>query len=153
MYMTRFIPSSLARFGLVGSLVAGLAGCTGSMGNPQGNSGSGGNNNSSSGSGGNKSGSGGSKASGSGGSNGSGTGGDPGGGGTISCAPGIPATTQLRRMLNREDVATVRDLLGLTTGYAGAMNGAPSAMLYADFDGPMVPDAWRIYQDVGAAIA
>jgi len=26
-------------------------------------------------------------------------------------------------------------------------------MLYADFDGPMVSDAWRIYQDVGAAIA
>jgi len=155
MHMTRSIPRSLARLGLVGSLVAGMAACTGSMGG-SGNSGSGGNN-SSSGSGGSKSnsGSGGSK-SGSGGNNGSsgnsGSGGDSGGGG-LSCSPGIPATTQLRRMLNREYDATVRDLLGVTSVAAGSMNGAPSAMLYADFDGPMVPDAWRIYQDVGAAIA
>ena len=153
MHMTRFIPRSLARslgtFGLVGSLVAGLAGCTGSMGSTEGSSGSGGNK-SSSGSGGNNagSGSGGSKSTGSGGTPGSG-----GGSGTIACAPGIPATTQLRRMLNREYDATVRDLLGLTTVNAGSTIGAPSTMLYADFDGPMVPDAWRIYQDVGAAIA
>ena len=153
MHMTRFIPRSLARslgtFGLVGSLVAGLAGCTGSMGSTEGSSGSGGNK-SSSGSGGNNagSGSGGSKSTGSGGTPGSG-----GGSGTIACAPGIPATTQLRRMLNREYDATVRDLLGLTSVNAGSTIGAPSTMLYADFDGPMVPDAWRIYQDVGAAIA
>jgi len=56
-------------------------------------------------------------------------------------------------MQNREYDATVRDLLGLTNLNAGSMVGAPSTMLYADFDGPMVPDAWRIYQDVGAAIA
>lgn len=173
MHMTRSIPRSLVRTGLVGALVAGMAGCTGSMGSAEGGAGSGGK--SSSGSGGSKSssGSGGSNGSGSGsggkpgsgsssggsngsgsssgGSNGSGTGGDSGG--AVTCAPGIPATTQLRRMLNREYDATVRDLLGLTTVNAGAMLGAPSTMLYADFDGPMVPDAWRIYQDVGAAIA
>jgi hypothetical protein len=56
-------------------------------------------------------------------------------------------------MLNREYDATVRDLLGVTSVGTGATTGPPSTMLYADFDGPMVPDAWRIYQDVGAAIA
>ena len=155
-----------------------MAGCTGSMGNTEGSSGG---SKSSSGSGGSKSssGSGGSNGSGSGGSNpssgtssggsngsgsggnsgsGSGSGGDNGSGsggsdGSLACAPGIPATTQLRRMLNREYDATVRDLLGLTNLNAGSMVGAPSTMLYADFEGPMVPDAWRIYQDVGAAIA
>ena len=49
--------------------------------------------------------------------------------------------------------ATVRDLLGVTSVGTGATAGLPSTLLYADFDGPMVPDAWRIYQDVGAQIA
>jgi hypothetical protein len=56
-------------------------------------------------------------------------------------------------MLNRQFDATVRDLLGVTSVGTGSSAGPPSTMLYADFDGPMVPDAWRIYQDVGAAIA
>jgi hypothetical protein len=135
----------------------------GSGGSSGSSSGSGGSSGSSSGSGGSKAGSGGSSGSssgsggstgsgsGSGGSTGSGSGGDSGG--TLACSPGIPATTQLRRMLNREYDATVRDLLGLTSVNAGSMLGAPSTMLYSDFEGPMVPDAWRIYQDVGAAIA
>jgi hypothetical protein len=159
MHMTRSIPRNFARLGLVGTLVAGMAGCTGSMGNTGENSGSGGSK-PSSGSGGSKAGSGGSNGSGSGsstgsssgGSNGSGSGGAPSDG-TVTCAPGIPATTQLRRMLNREYDATLRDLLGLTSVNAGTAMGAPSTMLYADFNGPMVPDAWRIYQSVGAAIA
>jgi len=152
MHMKRSIPRSLARLALVGAMAAGPVGCTGSMGNPgsggnSSGSGSGGSK-SSGGTGGNKGGSGGSN--GSGGSDGSGSGGDSG---SLACSPGIPATTQLRRMLNREYDATVRDLLGVTSVAAGSMNGPPSTMLYADFDGPMVPDAWRIYQDVGAAIA
>ena len=135
-----------------GGSKAGSGGSNGngsSSGGSNGN-GSGGSKASSGGSNGNGSGSGGSSGSSSGGSNGSG--GDSGGGGPVTCAPGIPATTQLRRMLNRQYDATVRDLLGLTSVNAGSM-GLPSTMLYADFDGPMVPDAWRIYQDVGAAIA
>ena len=78
-----------------------------------------------------------------------------GGGGDIACVPGIPATTQLRRMTNREYDAVVRDLLGVTTVPTGMGTDArpPSALLFADFDGPMTPDAWRTYQDVGAAIA
>ena len=72
---------------------------------------------------------------------------------SIPCVPGIPATTQLRRMQNWQYDATVRDLLGVTTVDVGAGAQAPSTQLYADFDGPMVPDACRIYKNVGAAIA
>jgi hypothetical protein len=65
--------------------------------------------------------------------------------------PGIPATTQMRRIQNWQYDAVVRDLLGVTG--VGTPAKAPSALLYADFDGPMVPDAFRLYKDVGAAIA
>jgi len=67
------------------------------------------------------------------------------------CVPGTPATTQMRRIQNWQYDAVVRDLLGVTT--VGTPAKAPSALLYADFDGPMVPDAWRIYNDVGSQIA
>ena len=110
--------------------MAGVLGCTGNIGSNNG----------------------GGKNTGNGGATGTGSGGGPGAP-TLTCAPGIPATTQLRRMLNRQYDATVRDLLGVTSVGTGSSAGPPSAMLYADFDGPMVPDAWRIYQDVGAAIA
>ena len=114
--------------GLWGLLAVGLVGCTGSV-SGVGNAGGGG--------------------------NGTGAAGNSGGtsGGAITCVPGIPATTQLPRMLNRQYDATVRDLLGVTSLGTGASAGLPSTMLYADFDGPMVSDAWRIYQDVGAAVA
>ena len=115
-------------------LAAGLLGCTGSVGN------------------GLPTGAGGGQSPGTGGGNGAGSGGN-GGSVNLACAPGIPATTQLRRMLNRQYDASVRDLLGVTSVGTGTSAGPPSAMLYADFDGAMVPDAWRIYQDVGAAIA
>ena len=45
----------------------------------------------------------------------------------------------------------VRDLLGVTT--VGTAAQPPSNSLYPDSDGPMLPDAWRLYKDVGAAIA
>ena len=47
----------------------------------------------------------------------------------------------------------MRDLLGVTAVDLGGGAKAPSAQLYADFDGPMVPDAFRLYKDVGKAIA
>jgi hypothetical protein len=100
------------------------------------------------------SGTGGSTSSGNGG--GTSTGGGTDGGTTtasITCSPGIPATTQFRRIQNTQYDATVRDLLGVTSVAAPEGTGVPSSVLYADFDGPMVSDAWRIYQDVGAAIA
>ena len=86
-----------------------------------------------------------------------GTGGSgPGGsgfGGAVRCVPGIPTTSQFRRMANRQYDAVVRDLLGVTTVAVGGNSGPPSTLLFSDFDGPMVPDAWRLYQDVAAAIA
>ncbi|MDD9940326.1 MAG: DUF1592 domain-containing protein [Myxococcales bacterium] len=67
------------------------------------------------------------------------------------CQPGVPATSQLPRLLNRQYDAVLRDLLGVTG--VGAEGTPPSELLVADFDGPMTADAWRIYQDVGAQIA
>jgi hypothetical protein len=67
------------------------------------------------------------------------------------CVPGTPATSQIPRLLNRQYEAVVRDLLGVTS--VGAENKPPSQLLVADSDGPMTPDAWRIYRDVGAQIA
>jgi hypothetical protein len=153
------------RTSLAGFLLVGVASCTGHIGDTGGsgsggnsNSGSGGNSNS--GNGGNSnSGNGGSSNSGNGGSSNSGSGGSSQGSDgstnspTIACSPGIPATTQFRRILNTQYDNTVRDLLGVTSVTAPEGTGVPSSLLYADFDGPMVSDAWRIYQDVGAAIA
>ena len=67
------------------------------------------------------------------------------------CVPGVPATSQIPRLLNRQYEAVVRDLLGVTG--VGTDNKPPSQLLVADSDGPMTPDAWRIYQDVGGQIA
>jgi hypothetical protein len=55
------------------------------------------------------------------------------------------------RLLNRQYEAVVRDLLGVT-GVGTDLKPA-AQLLVADSDGPMTPDAWRIYQDVGAQIA
>lgn len=135
------------RTSLAGLLLAGVASCSGVISGKT--SGAGGSSNS--GQGGTTTGTG---TTGTGGT-GTGTVGNPTPG-TISgiqCSPGIPATTQFRRMLNTQYDATVRDLLGVTSVTTPEGSGLPSASLYADFDGPMVPDAWRIYQDVGAAIA
>ncbi|WP_434047694.1 MULTISPECIES: DUF1592 domain-containing protein [Sorangium] len=83
------------------------------------------------------------------------SGGDTGGETTLPppdvCVPGIPATTQIPRMLNRQYENTVRDLLGVTT--VGTERKVPSELLVSDFEGPMTPPAWSIYQDVAAQIA
>ncbi|HMF42250.1 MAG TPA: DUF1592 domain-containing protein, partial [Polyangia bacterium] len=153
------------RTSLVGFLLAGLVGCTGTVGGTgTGGTGTGTGNSTGTGTGNSTgTGTGNSTGTGTGNSTGTGTGGSAGTGTggaagttpnpTITCAPGIPATTQLRRMMNWQYDATVRDLLGVTSVSNGTTSGPPSAMLYADFDGPMVPDAWRLYQDTAAAIA
>jgi hypothetical protein len=154
--------------GLAGFLLAGSVSCTGTITGAQstgtGNSGSGNGGSTSSGTGASK-GTGSGSGSGTGGSTGSGTGNSTGSGGgdsssdggtsspSITCSPGIPATTQFRRILNTQYDNTVRDLLGVTSVTAPEGTGVPSSVLYADFDGAMNSDAWRIYQDVGAAIA
>ncbi|AUX37679.1 MULTISPECIES: DUF1592 domain-containing protein [Sorangium] len=86
-----------------------------------------------------------------GGSGSTGTGGGIDNGPPDVCIPGLPATTQIPRLLNRQYDNTVRDLLGVTR--VGAEGKPPSELLVSDFDGPMTPDAWRIYQEVAAAIA
>ncbi len=85
-----------------------------------------------------------------GGTSGSGTGGA--GGDPTVCVAGVPATTQIPRLLNREYDNVVRDLLGVTT-LASAQNGAPSSLLNADFEGAMNNYAWNAYLDAGAKIA
>jgi hypothetical protein len=120
----------------LGALSSALAGCGADIRGPDGTAGS--------------------AASATGGSGGSGAGGTGGTGGSgaggLTCVPGIPTSTQIPRLLNWQYDAVVRDLLNVTT-LAGAENKPPSSKLYADFDGPMLPDAWRFYQEVGALIA
>lgn len=72
--------------------------------------------------------------------------------GPITCTPGIPTTTQFPRMTDAQYDNVVNDLLGVTT-LATASNQKPSDILYADFDGPMIADAWRLYQQTAATIA
>ena len=69
-----------------------------------------------------------------------------------ACVPGVPESSQIPRLLKRQYNAVVRDLLGVTT-LASANNQAPGAGLYADFDGPVNVDAWRLYQDVADKVA
>jgi hypothetical protein len=69
-----------------------------------------------------------------------------------ACTPGIPVTSQIPRMLNRQYDNVVRDLLGVTT-LASADNNPPSGLLYPDYDGGMKPEAWRLYQEVANKIA
>lgn len=86
-----------------------------------------------------------------------GTGGAAGAGGTTTppastCVPGIPPTSQVTRLLNREYDTVVKDLLGVTS-IAAANNQPPSALLNTDFDGPIDTFTWNAYQDVAANIA
>lgn len=65
------------------------------------------------------------------------------------CQQGVPVTTQIPRLLNRQYGSVVRDLLGVT-----ALDGAPvEKALFGDFTGPMTAPAWQIYQEVAAKIA
>jgi hypothetical protein len=65
------------------------------------------------------------------------------------CQQGIPMTTQIPRMLNRQYANAVRDLLGVTD-----IDGAGVAdALVGDFSGPMTAAAWGQYQKTAAKIA
>ncbi len=76
-----------------------------------------------------------------------GTGGDPLP--TGSCMQGIPVTSQIPMLLNRQYANVVRDLLGVT-----ALDNAPVAdALVGDFTGAMTAPAWEVYKTVGAKIA
>jgi hypothetical protein len=65
------------------------------------------------------------------------------------CVAGIPVTTQVPRLLNRQYENVVRDLLGVT-----ALDDKPvSEALVGDFTGPMTAPAWQVYQEVAVKIA
>jgi hypothetical protein len=77
----------------------------------------------------------------------------PGGGSgpvdTGVCTMGIPVTTQIPRMMNRQYANTVRDLLGVTD-----VDGKPVAdSLIGDFTGAMTNAAWSQYQATASKIA
>ncbi|MDC0677582.1 DUF1592 domain-containing protein [Sorangium atrum] len=65
-------------------------------------------------------------------------------GGGDPCLPGIPVTSQIPRLLDRQYDAVVRDLLGVTT-LASAGDLPPSALLVPDFEGDMTDPAWNGY--------
>ena len=73
------------------------------------------------------------------------------GGTAETCVPGIPASSQIPRLEKRQYDAVVRDLLGMTS--LASTGRPPSDGLYADFDGPVNVDAWRLYQEVAEGIA
>ncbi|WP_437521983.1 DUF1592 domain-containing protein [Sorangium sp. So ce726] len=76
----------------------------------------------------------------------------PGSGGGDPCFPGVPVSSQIPRLLNREYDAAVRDLLGVTA-LAMAGNGPPSTLLAPDFEGDMTGVAWNAYLAVAEQIA
>jgi len=95
------------------------------------------------------------------GGGGSGVGGGgiiPGGGGTGGsalppageCVVGIPATSQIPRLRNREYDGAIKELLGLTTLSNGSL---PSAALNADYDGSLNNNSWGAYQDAAGKIS
>lgn len=89
--------------------------------------------------------------------------GDAGTGGTVGdgdgdgddptvCVSGIPTTSQVPRLLNREYDNVLRDLLGVTT-LASAGGDTPSSLLNPDFDGAMNGFAWNAYLDAAETVA
>lgn len=69
-----------------------------------------------------------------------------------TCVPGIPSSTQIPRLLNREYDAVVEDLLGVTT-LASAGDAAPSSLLVPDYDGSLTDIAWNSYLVAAKQIA
>jgi len=65
-----------------------------------------------------------------------------------TCVPGIPVTTQIPMLVNRQYASVVRDLLGVTD-----VGGAQVADLLVGEASQMTLPAWKVYQDVAAKIA
>jgi hypothetical protein len=92
-------------------------------------------------------------SSGAGGTSGaSGASGAGGGGGVRTCTPGVPSTSQVRRMTNHQYDTVVKDLLGVTT-LTSAGNNPPSFLLAEDSDGSLTDIAWSAYQSTADKIA
>jgi hypothetical protein len=141
------------RKSLVGFLLAGLAGCTGSVGGG-GSPGSGGSSGGaiSTGTAGNT-GTGGISTTGTAGSSSTGTGGTgPACVGVCVCTPGIPPTSQIPRMTRAQYDQVVSDLLGVTA-LTAASNQPPSSLLAEDSSGPLTDIAWNGYLSAAEKIA
>lgn len=144
-----------------GFLLAGVAGCTGSVG---GSSGGGATTGSSTGNAGSTGGTGtnpgNAGSTGAAGTSPTGTAGTTGAAGTggptcigqCTCTPGIPATTQLPRMTRVQYDAVINDLLGVT-GLSSNNNLPPSALLADDSGGSMTDIAWNGYLQAAERIA
>ncbi|HEY8926007.1 MAG TPA: DUF1595 domain-containing protein, partial [Polyangia bacterium] len=154
--MTHFLRKSL-----VVLLVAGGAGCTGTVGDSSGSGGgtstgsggsstSGSGGSSTSGSGGSSTtGSGGSSTSGSGGSSTSGSGGAGSGGAIVvsNCAPGVPASSQIPRLTKAQYSTILNELVGITPG-AEVMD-----IIANDSAGALTDVAWTGYLTAGEKLA
>lgn len=68
------------------------------------------------------------------------------------CVEGIPSTSQVSRLLNREYDNVIRDLFEITA-LASEGGAAPSSLLNPDFDGAMNTFAWTAYLNAAETIA
>lgn len=81
-------------------------------------------------------------------------GGINGTGGTIDptvCVPGVPASSQVPRLLNRQYEKAVFELVGVTAVGTPAL--PPSQILTTDSEGSLDIYGWKAYQDAADAIA
>ncbi len=94
------------------------------------------------------------ESSGVGGTSSAGSGATDGSGGSSPsvCVPGVPVTSQIPRLKNREYDNIVRDLLGVTT-VGGAGGEPPSSLLNTDSTGPMNSYMFQGYMSAAEAIA
>ncbi|HYP76057.1 MAG TPA: DUF1592 domain-containing protein [Polyangiaceae bacterium] len=65
-----------------------------------------------------------------------------------TCVPGVPVTTQIPMLLNRQYASVVRDLLGVSD-----VGGAQVTDLLVGDTSQMTAPAWKVYQDVAEKIA
>lgn len=70
----------------------------------------------------------------------------------LDCEPGIAATSQVPRLLNREYDNILHDVLGVS-GVEANEGRPPSSLLNDDFDGPMNHYAWDAYQNAADVVA
>ena len=75
-----------------------------------------------------------------------------GGGNARECLPGVPVTSQIPRLKNREYDNIVSDLLGVTT-LTGAAGEPPSSLLNTDSTGPMNSYMFAAYLNAASMIA
>lgn len=71
---------------------------------------------------------------------------------TGDCLAGVPATSQVPRLLNREYDTILYDLLGVSS-LATAGDQPPSSLLQADFEGDMTRYAWEGYLEAARQVA